>query len=918
MEVSVNLRQAWLRHRNSLVEAIALWISLSVGEWLCPEKTLPEIAKLGAIVFLAMAPHEKLNGALSAWRRWVARLPIYAGVSAAVGTIVFFWVSPPVAFYVFLPAWAALMGAWYIRGWFQPSAEAVVGFASRHRLDVPAGLILISGIFWFLGSRFLPGQWPGFQPGQVLGRAQLVVIFYMCAALAAYLAGLGMLRRRGVGPIAENSRWMVLISAWVLLLHPFMQVELHGASDAAWYGTNMADMLAQVRHGVFPVFVGQSVYQFNGSISPLRVAPAFHYLAALVDTLTLRTLGVYAVQNLVISVLGLGALFTCYFSLLAVAPRHRWCACAFALLYVACPGVIGLVFNTDLFMSWTTVPFLPLVFYGVVRSFNRDDTASMLFIGGALGVVWWGHTPVAMWTTMFVGGAQIARIVIRRPDAAGWRRLALCAGVFMLIAAYPVVSVLVFPPFSGARASSPQMASAGVVVYFLRQVFPAVLFPLSQNGRELSDFQLGYSLWVVFGLCLWRIRRIPVHEFRVLAAIAVAIVLLVTPLPGLTDLLWSVIPGVVRDATGNWVMSRFYVVMACTLVFAGAIACERMPVLPAPARRFWGVLLFLLCGWSLVEAGKFAKGSVDAQLPRETAEQMLWTENVKLTRYSYLFFPKPPEYPAYFSHGVVDPGLENRLLSRSADSVVESDADAIARAAGAHGAAAHMVMETEVDVDPTAPEGAPLKGRDTIVLKPGRHYLVGVDFFVEEEEKGVLQFKGPSLFREYLLPEYGGTASFGRGGAHSKWVPLWTSSASDEPVTVHFFPSDAHLHTGGMLPFAKLQVIEYDPAALPIRVESWIPYRARVEAPQPGWLETTRMYQAWYRALVNGSPAEVRKSPEGLTMVAVPVGVSHVELEFAAPLLLQAAFWVSLGSAAGLAGWGLYRGIRGVILPAAA
>ena len=897
-----------MRYRNGLVEAITLWLSLSAAEWFCPGKAIPLLAKLGAVVCLAMAPHEKGAEGQGPWARWVARLPVYGGVAAVIGVALYFWIAPPLGFYGFLPLWAAIMAAWCFRGWFGPFARAAAGIAASRRLDVVAGCALIVGLFHFLGSCFLPGQ--------EFGRGHLVVYLCMVATLAAYLACLATLRRRGVSPIAENMRWMTLIGAWVLLLHPFMQVELHGSSDAAWYGNNLADMLAQVRHGVFLVFVGRSVYQFNGAISPLRVAPAFHYLGALVDTLTLRTLGVYAVQNLTISVLGLAALFTCYLSLAAVAPKQRWFACALSLLFVSCPGVLGLVFNTDLFMSWTTVPFLPIAFYGMVRSFSRADMTSMLLIGGGLGVVWWGHTPVAMWATMFIGASQVVRVLVRRPDAAGWRGLSACALVFVLIAAYPVVSVLGFPPSSGERASNPQMASAGVVIDFLKEVFPSVLLPLSPNGRQLSDFQLGYALWAVLGLCLWRIARVPAFEFRVLVGIALAVVLLVTPIPGVLDILWRLVPVVVRDATGNWAMSRLYVVMACALVYAGAVACARIPDQAPAARRALGVLAALLCGWSLMEAGKFASGSAEFQRPRESAQQMLLPENVSLTRYSYLFFPVFPKHPAYFSHGVVDPGLENRLLSPATDLVVDSDVDAIVRAVAAGDPSVRRVMETQIEADPAAPEGAPPRARDAIVLKPARKYLVGFDFLRQGDEPGVLQFRGVSLYREYLLPAYGGTASFGRGGAHSKWVPLWTSGAAEEPVTVRFVPSSAHLSPDRLLPFARMQVIEYDPATLPIRVESWIPYRATVEATQPSWLETPRMYQPWYVARVNGGRAEIRSSPEGLVSIAVPLGRSRVELDFAAPLLLQAAFWLSLLSASGLAGWGFFRALSRVFAPA--
>jgi len=93
-----------------------------------------------------------------------------------------------------------------------------------------------------------------------------------------------------------------------------------------------------------------------------------------------------------------------------------------------------------------------------------------------------------------------------------------------------------------------------------------------------------------------------------------------------------------------------------------------------------------------------------------------------------------------------------------------------------------------------------------------------------------------------------------------------------------------------------VKLLSYDRGTLPVRVESWIPYRAIVRSPEAAWLETPRVYQNGYRALVNGQPAEVRKSPESLTAVAVPRGESRVELEYIAPTGLRSFFWLSFAA----------------------
>src|SRR6185312_9568491 len=198
--------------------------------------------------------------------------------------------------------------------------------------------------------------------------------------------------RPGAGQ--ENLRRLSVGAAALFLLRGYLRRTLEGGGDSGWYATMLADVVAQTRAGIFPVWAGQSIYQFNGAIYPLRVAPAFHQLGALVDALTGRTLGVYALQNLLLTAVGLAAAYAAYFTLAALLPSRRWLAAGLAVLFFACPGVVGLPYIADLFMSWTTVPFVPVVWYATLRSFRDGGPAATLaLLGGSLGLCWWGHSP---------------------------------------------------------------------------------------------------------------------------------------------------------------------------------------------------------------------------------------------------------------------------------------------------------------------------------------------------------------------------------------------------------------------------------------------------------------------------------------------------------------------------------------------
>ena len=136
----------------------------------------------------------------------------------------------------------------------------------------------------------------------------------------------------------EALRCALLLLVALFLMVGFARPTLHGTPDAYWYAVNLADMVAQVRSGVFPVFAGQSLYQFNGALCPIRVAPAFSYLGALLDALTFHQLGIFALQNLLITLLGIGGIFSAYLGLRALLAESGGWPAGLATLYLSLPG----------------------------------------------------------------------------------------------------------------------------------------------------------------------------------------------------------------------------------------------------------------------------------------------------------------------------------------------------------------------------------------------------------------------------------------------------------------------------------------------------------------------------------------------------------------------------------------------------
>lgn len=940
-------------HRRLVIELILLWFACSITDRFILNHQLPWVPKLCAVVIaLFFLPGSSVkNSEAKPSNAVLRRLLAQIGTSAVTGIIWSLFFNLPLKSLCFVLFW--LPAAWALTSlsfskiwkWIISLAPAVV----ERRLDVIIGESLLIALVVWMGCKLDPGLWswqliwlgPIFwmAASRLLGSAtpKLGLMFFgmLGCLLLVLLVGAGWLGaswRAGqmvcaawiamalivyrwrlhvsalelplkIAATAENLRWITLGTVGVILLHPFIIPSLHGTGDALWYGTMLADMMAQVRAGVFPVFSGQSIYQFNGSIYPLRVAPAFHHAGALVDLLTGFTLSPVAVLNTLIFCTGMLGLALSYLGLRALLPSARWIGCGLAIFYVSCPGTLGLAFNSDLFMSWMTVPWIPVALYGSLASFYQAGYRPLLALAGGLGMLWWGHTPIALWMTLLAGAVQIMRIWRdRNPLLSEAKPLLAAAALFFALVAYPVGSVLLYPPEPGVNAAGFQAAYASTIATFLAEVRPAVFLPLSENGRALGDFQLGYSLWIglAIGLgCAWRSRSSGMRA----TWLAAALLLVLLNMPAIfSTLLWSGVPAFVRNTTGNWVMNRLYLIQSGFIVFGLAAIFKVWN--ETPPRRFYGWIRVLFIGgicWSMLEAAKFAEGSNRGLRPPESGAQAMLPENVQITRFAYLVFPR---LPAYFTHGVAEPALEQRLF-RASDGTPLADNFSTA-------AQGKLIGTYSFAPEPET-ANAVLVLSSSLRLLPGRHYLIAVDF--REEPSGLLQIKSPTSLSQYALPEYGEPASFGYGAQHSRLLALSNHTSTPQDVELrYFFNQNAASNTATASPFEAVRWIEYDPATLPARVVNWIPYQASVEANEPAWLETPRMYQTGYVARVDGQNAKIKKSKEGLVSIAVPKGRSRVELRYDPPRGLQFLYWLSLGSLIGMVGatttgrfWPKYR-----------
>lgn len=217
--------------------------------------------------------------------------------------------------------------------------------------------------------------------------------------------------RAGASLPAERVRRILLLASGLVIALPLITCNAVGGTDARWYAQMLADFIGQLRSGVFPVFVGQSEFAFNGPVHPFRSAPAYLWLAGIWDLATFRSLSFVALQHLTGITACLVAATGMYAALTAAVRGNRWLAAGLALLYATCPVIIGTLQTKEMYMTAMAEAVLPLVVWANGGLFHRDDLQRYLALAAALVLTWMAHPPVALiasMATLLIQGGRLA------------------------------------------------------------------------------------------------------------------------------------------------------------------------------------------------------------------------------------------------------------------------------------------------------------------------------------------------------------------------------------------------------------------------------------------------------------------------------------------------------------------------------
>jgi hypothetical protein len=711
-----------------------------------------------------------------------------------------------------------------------------------------------------------------------LNREQAVAIGIV---LALSLIISRWLLKRSIGNRAplfsDGLRWAFLLCLVAYVMRSYVRCALVGAGDAYHYSLTLADFVTQMRSGIYPVFVGQTAFAFNGGIHTVRTAPYFTHLGGLLDVLTLHTLPPFALTNLALFCSAMLGTLGAYMALLVYAPERHWVALFLAALYILSPAILAPLFESDMIATFMAVPMIPWLALGLALAVNDPNRWKPWVIQAtAIAGMWWAHPPIAVWATSLSAAACCAVLVRPGVTRVGLARITVSAFLCGILAIYVFASVatLNLPP--GPDEKSDEVAN---IIRNLSGSWRASFALVSTKGdNPLGDIQLGYGILIAsFAAFLVPSRR--KAAFYLFAYILCILVFLV-PLPWVTAWLWSCVPKRMLDVTNNWPIQRLYPILAGLGIFASLAGLAELKF---KTRRSVAVAIVAVIGtltWSTMEAQKLFLSAARNTMTPERSALLFDPQNVALSRVSYMFFGF---LPGYFSNGEMEPILETRLLDASTLAVI---ADGTSRLS-----ALDIAGVRTIDIQE---DGGGNAWAD-VTMEAGQRCWFYFDF-LGREPRGELTLTGHALERLYALPSSGGEKSFGAGPKNGRVMSVENHTNQPELVRIRYVPEVAGISGNPSGLFARVTIEPFQPTDHVIELRSLMPFNAVIHAPRKAILETPRVDVPGYRAEVNGREATIVRTGEGLVGVAVPVGKSDVSVIYSGNKILRLAYIVSVTS----------------------
>lgn len=705
---------------------------------------------------------------------------------------------------------------------------------------------------------------------------------------------------------SESLRVFLLMALTIYAYYPFFSSSNIGAVDAQYYQYLLHDAIIQLENGFFPAYVGQSWFSPNGA--PSIAGPYYLLLGQLLNALSFSLLSPLLIQHLTIFASSLSGVLITYILIRNVAPLLRWQAVFLAFAYVSSPGVMSLIFYMDMYFSFMAVPFVPGVFYGLARIYKKNDALAYVLTGSALALVWQSHPPIALWTSIFCLVFGLSLIILTRRNPVGFAALALLFVLLCLWQFFPVLSLGIRDDMMWGESNSAR------VDFLLKQLLlpiPDVFLPLSQGKDGLYFLQLGYSLWFVIVLSvITALGFSGTLLMRLMLALIAIILLFLYPLPGIGHFLWSSVPTLVVDLTQLWPNQRLYIILAAAACFVGALALQK--IFDSGQSKIKTMLNIALAGlfvWNIYQVGFFIKHGISVINSNEATMSPKDSWSSPNNMY-FIGFKLPPEYLQDLYAGTHAPWLKSRLLDAQKMPISEYDNEqfVINRCLES----ARIKNEVSINEAINFPFKTTLKEPLTIAslnLKPNIHYLLCADMstangkalfqLVDQQRREIVSLEIPSpedsIDPKVSLKIINSEAAVDSSVRRRIGIPFYLEAQDNKEMTSESFEFRVWSQQLPRVMLYNVNVTSYELDNLPIRVESYTPYRATVNAkPEHKYIEIIKLFKPGYIAKVNGEDSPIIESERKTIIIPLKSsGLNEIELSYIGTSGMRASFYIS-------------------------
>lgn len=436
--------------------------------------------------------------------------------------------------------------------------------------------------------------------------------------------------------------------------------------------------------------------------------------------------------------------------------------------------------------------------------------------------------------------------------------------------------------FVAGAVNGPKLAGSGTVDAWIDAAvagYPKLWLPVHFGGHD----QLGLALagGIAMAMVAVFVRGRPAA--RVLGMTVLVLCVMLAPIPGFFRFVWQSMPDEVVDIIGVGYPLRFLpVTVPFGVVFVFLALAEEEGI------RWWRRARLVLLGllpWAAWEHMVVVGKSWEFRHTTEQTRRHLRPENRALSKFHYDLQP----LPRYHNHGVTDYRLETRLwLQRPGANTMIGPNEYARMMAGAVAAGWQDLQATQ---DVSYP--AWLYFTPRITLAPGEHRLLTFDW-QDPAMSGWLICRSENIYREYLLPEFGGSRSFGSGEGKHQTLSLRNSGSKPEEIELVFKregagAADPYRSEG---PVAKIRMVNYDRFAAPVEIIGLRPFQMRVTAETDATVETFRVWLPGYRVSVDGRSTPHWRSNNGLLAFKMPAGSHVADIRFrGTPEFRIAVYW---------------------------